>query len=230
MVVNPKTSEHPANWITSNYLAIGRISKQSTLYRCDNNYWCCSAGGNITSCCSENNNQFRIPAIAQIQNGSDFIDGYTIAPIAALASFTAGARTGATGSAAPSPADSNADTTFCPAAVLASASASGKDSNDNKALAAGLGAGLGIGIPLLAALAGAFFLLSKSKKENAGLKRDMASRGTANGYNNEKAMGVGMGDGQGAGLHEMPESTYRTPELPNSPAGTVGSPEGTLGR
>ena len=113
---------------------------------------------------------------------------------------------------------------------MASASASGKNSNDNKALAAGLGAGLGIGIPLLAALAGTFFLLSKSKKENEGLRRDMASQGTANGYNSEKAMGIGMDQGQGAGLHEMPESTYRTPELPNGRAGTVGNPRGTLGR
>ncbi|EHY56450.1 hypothetical protein ABEF92_006186 [Exophiala dermatitidis] len=59
-----------------------RIHYISTVYRCSNDYWCCSDGANNTSCCEDDGvNKFRIPEDAQVQNGSAFRNGYSIAPV-----------------------------------------------------------------------------------------------------------------------------------------------------
>ena len=187
------------------HVAIGKIGDLSTLYRCDNNEWCCSAHGNTTSCCPERNNQFRIPSIAQIQNGTDFVAGYTISPVAS-ASLSPSTGTGPAPTRSPSSAGQDPASGTCPPAALASGSASGTDGNKNKALAAGLGAGLGIGIPSLAALAGTLFLLSRSRRENEGLKRNLAFQLPPN--SGEKR------PEEGGGLHELPNNARRTPELP----------------
>ena len=54
-----------------------------TLYRCDDNQWCCSLGGNVTSCCQDSStgrNLFRLPQTpAQIQNSTALAPGLTIA-------------------------------------------------------------------------------------------------------------------------------------------------------
>ncbi|EXJ66551.1 uncharacterized protein A1O5_10220, partial [Cladophialophora psammophila CBS 110553] len=58
----------------------------SSLYRCSNNNWCCSDGAsNSTSCCrDEGVKLFPIIAHAAVENGSAFLHGYSIAPIASI--------------------------------------------------------------------------------------------------------------------------------------------------
>ena len=186
--------------------AHGAIGSQSTLYRCDANFWCCSAGGNITSCCPEQNNQFRLQDIAQVQNGTAFAPGFTITPLASTMQSLA------TGSPTFASADPQLGSS-CPS-LSASASAQQCHTDQKKTLAAGLGTGLGIGVPLLAALGGVLFLLSREKRENANLKRNAAAYiPHHNGYPEKIAP-------QGSGLHEMPNNPPRTPELPTSPVGS----------
>ena len=71
----------------------------STPYRCNNNNWCCSNGGNIISCCNDRNVALnQIPDLALVQNGSAFIANWTMAPNALLAILTQSGSTKTTGS------------------------------------------------------------------------------------------------------------------------------------
>lgn len=132
----------------------------SSLYRCSNDLWCCSNGvANTTSCCQDGGiNLFPITAHATVENGSAFLHGYSIAPLASIM----------TGSIAASPSSSltHSVTTDVAGSVIATASsATASSSADSGAvLATGLYSGLGVGIPLLAVVSVLSFLLMREKR------------------------------------------------------------------
>jgi hypothetical protein len=167
----------------------------STLYRCSNDNWCCSDGGNETSCCHDPKVElFKIVKEANVQNGTAFIQGYNIAPDQDI-------RGTATPSSAPS------STSGCTATTTSQSS--------SNLTAAGLGIGLGVGIPLLAAVGVLSFLLLREKKRT---RDTSARRGSAS------SMGqiVGRPSVQaGSPRIERPSTQVGSPrtgygELPNS--------------
>ena len=140
----------------------GALGALNTLYRCDDNEWCCSSGGNTTSCCQDPNvylfklNGQNNPS--RVMGGSAFVPGYTIAPIAALeaaeirSNLSCPSNEADGQSASPSPAT-------CPA-------------SGNNVMETGLRAGLGIGPPLISALATLLFFLIREKRINRELRQN----------------------------------------------------------
>lgn len=63
------------------------IDIESVLWRCGRLNWYCNRGNNGTSCCGSNegNGTFVLNRDLRVQNGSSFVDGYTVAAIAKLA-------------------------------------------------------------------------------------------------------------------------------------------------
>ena len=66
-------------------LDVDRDHKLSTLYRCNHNHWCCSPARNSTTCCNDPDvSLFQGTGTAKVQNGTAFVAGYSIAPIASI--------------------------------------------------------------------------------------------------------------------------------------------------
>ncbi|KAL8670716.1 MAG: hypothetical protein Q9168_004765 [Polycauliona sp. 1 TL-2023] len=145
----------------------GALGALNTLYRCDDNQWCCSLGGNTPSCCQDPDVElFELNGVnnpSRVMGGSAFVPGYTIAPIAALETTKPGISSSSTSnpSKACSASASN-QSEACPA--------SGDDVTK-----VGLGAGLGIGLPLTSALATLLFFLLREKRINRELKKTIGS-------------------------------------------------------
>ncbi|CAL8577314.1 hypothetical protein XPA_003146 [Xanthoria parietina] len=148
----------------------GRLGALNTLYRCDENQWCCSLGGNTTTCCQDPNVDFfelnGANNPSRVMGGSAFIPGYTIAPVAALEASETPRNLScvSTQSEAPSVSSSALDENASPSPEVCLAS--GKDG-----MKAGLGAGLGIGLPSIAALAALLFFLLRERRINRELRR-----------------------------------------------------------
>lgn len=137
----------------------------STLYRCSNNNWCCSNGGNTTNCCNDSGvSLFTITGQALIQNGTAFVSGYNIAPVADIVSSTSTATsTSASGTSSPTSSSGSQSAT--------SPTSTSTSNSDSGALAAGLGAGLGVGIPLAIAVGALTYLLMRERKKNKALQQ-----------------------------------------------------------
>ncbi|KAL8648639.1 MAG: hypothetical protein Q9226_005907 [Calogaya cf. arnoldii] len=141
----------------------GALGALNTLYRCDENQWCCSLGGNTTTCCQDPNVELFKPNSvndpSRVMGGSAFVPGYTIAPVAALKAVES--SNGSESASDKSVSDESASQASgeCPA--------SGDD-----AMKAGLGAGLGIGMPLIAALGTLLFFLLREKRINRELRQN----------------------------------------------------------
>ncbi|KIW30779.1 uncharacterized protein PV07_02481 [Cladophialophora immunda] len=150
----------------------------SSLYRCNNSKWCCSDGAsNSTSCCQDAGVKlFPIIAHAAVENGSAFLHGYSIAPIAsiisngALPSTTALQTVTFTTDISGSLLTITATTTGDPSPV-----AIGAVSNSNTGLKTGLGTGLGVGVPFLAVIAVLSFLLFREKKRHRATLESLSS-------------------------------------------------------
>ncbi|KAL6721983.1 hypothetical protein ACLMJK_001088 [Lecanora helva] len=126
----------------------------ATLYRCDDNDWCCSDGGNTTSCCNDDGvNLFRLPSQASIYNGTAFASGVTLDAVSSAKSSSPSSS-----KASPTPASA--------ASTIASAPSAAATTSDCDAAKrdVGLGAGLGTGLPLLALLAAVTILFFRQKK------------------------------------------------------------------
>ena len=149
----------------------GALGALNTLYRCDDNEWCCSSGGNTTSCCQDpsvylfelngQNNPSRV------MGGSAFVPGYTIAPIAALeaAETRSNLSCPSNESDGPSISSNASGQSASPSPAICSASS-------DDMMKTGLGAGLGIGLPLIAALATLLFFLIREKRINRELRQN----------------------------------------------------------
>ncbi|KAL9114727.1 MAG: hypothetical protein Q9227_001405 [Pyrenula ochraceoflavens] len=114
-----------------------RLASTSTVYKCTDNNFCCSGGGNTTNCCDDPGapgTYFKISDYAEVQNGTAFVNGYSIALNAVI---TAGQST----------------TTAVSTALATGTSLSAvhqPSSCTSEEMKIGLGVGVGLGVPLLA--------------------------------------------------------------------------------
>ena len=135
----------------------------NTLYRCDWNYWCCSAGGNETSCCNDPNvasfSVTRLDIPAAIYNGSGFASGFTVAPVQALN----------TQYSVPAPSSTPVNHPTRIGGALLSAPVCRNSTSSPNPITVGIGAGLGVGIPLLIALGSVSFLLLRERRRSRNL-------------------------------------------------------------
>ena len=143
-------------------------STVNTLFRCDNDYWCCTAGANNTSCCGDPGSAYfyvgRITPAA-IYNGSGFASGYTVAPI--QASNTQSSVFTQLSVLTPSCTAVNQPNSI--GGPLSSAPAFRNFTSSNNPTTAGIGAGLGVAIPLLIALGSISFLLLRERQKSKSL-------------------------------------------------------------
>lgn len=152
----------------------GSLGALNTLFRCDQNQWCCSSGGNTTSCCNDPGvelfNPNGVHDASLVMGGQAWAEGYKLVPVTAPAAVKAVESTGnSTNSSAP------AETT---AADVCPTSNSTVCPTSNRAVAkAGLGAGLGTGLPLIAALAAMAFFLYRERRINRRLRQSRQSAG-----------------------------------------------------
>lgn len=141
----------------------------SSLYRCSNDLWCCSNGAaNTTSCCQDEGiNLFPILAHATVENGSAFLHGYSIAPLASIM----------TGSVALSSTPTHSATTTDAAGSLITTTpaVAGTSADSDKVLATGLYSGLGVGVPLLAVVSILSFLLLREKRLHRATVESLSS-------------------------------------------------------
>lgn len=193
----------------------------NTLYRCDDNQWCCSEGGNTTSCCNDPHVNLFSPipdnSVAAIYNGSGIAAGYVLtSTTSSTSSGTAsptnpnGGKATATKEVCPT-AGSARDSTACP-----SPNASSSSSDTAKV---GVGVGVRVGVPLLAALAAVLFLWSREKKRNREYQRQAVTPGQPS-YG-KLPMGYGPSNGMQGGnqvYHEVPGQMgdYGAAEVPGS--------------
>ena len=158
------------------------------MYRCSDNDWCCSPNGNTTSCCqdtTDGSNLFKLPeGVAQIENGTNFVPGYTIAALSALQTSTAEPFQATTTNGAKSTHNPEVATTTG-AVQTPSAIATGRKDDGQKVVAVGAGVGVGIGVPLLAALGAVLFLYVREKRITKELKGQLAA-GSGGQYGSEQ--------------------------------------------
>lgn len=168
---------------------IGRSDWEDTLYRCNDNNWCCSGGGNTTSCCQDTrdgSNLLKLPegTLGQIENGTNFVPGYTIAAISALQTSSAKPSRATTGNGGPSQAVSTSGTKTTQSLLAATSTgivpttpavAANNADGGHKVAAVGAGVGVGVGVPLLAALGAVLFLYFREKRLTKDLKGQLAS-------------------------------------------------------
>lgn len=207
------------NSLTDRAIDLGNnLTAPSTVYRCDGDFWCCSAGNNATSCCPTASSKFVLKqgSRALIQNGTSFNKGYTLVSIvdpptpSSTPSSTppASAQPAAATSTDPSNSASSQISTGSPPVATADI--------DSEKLKVGLGAGLGVGLPLLVALLASLFLLAWEKKVNRSLREGMRvseldTRGPTNfpptkQYHNQP-------------YSELPTQSPPVPELPSNRGG-----------
>ena len=178
----------------------------STLYRCNDNQWCCSTSGNTTSCCNDYDvNLFLLKEVGAVMGGTGFQTGFTIAPlellqtsqstVATIQSTAATSRSAGTSSAL-FQSQSTASTSKNVDAGQASASDTTKT---------GLGAGLGVGLPLLAGLIVALLFLKR-----------LRSRTNSQRTNSGKEINGIITLGNGMESHELVEMENLSSEMPNS--------------
>ena len=172
--------------ITDVYPALGRTDTQNTLYRCNDNKWCCSFGGNTTSCCQDTDDGSNLfqwnQAFAQIENGTNFAKGYTIAPISALQ--TNAPEKQSTSQSPPSRSavstlTAGLSSTATARSVIASStpSVAVDHSNNHEVAKVGAGVGVGVGVPLLLGLGTFLFLWLRERRINRSLRKDLDACG-----------------------------------------------------
>ena len=173
-----------------------------TLYRCNNDYWCCSTGGNTTSCCDDGNIDFiTLKNIGQVMGGTGFVAGFTIAAVALLqtsasiAASSALSTPSALSSAATSTITAASSTLSTPNAIASTPATpqspetsgnvteadiphSGNTASGSDVTKTGLGAGLGVGLPLSTVLITALLLLRRMRR-HGDVQGAMSTRETA---------------------------------------------------
>ncbi len=143
----------------------------NTLHRCNDNQWCCSLGGNVTSCCNDPDViSFDVPQVegaARIFNGSAFAPGYAL--IQAEGSTASAAATEPTSTVTIS---GNTCPTVDSSGVTCPAPSTNKDGEAT--IRVGVGVGVGIGVPLLFALATTVFALFREKQRSLEFQKQAA--------------------------------------------------------
>ena len=179
-----------------------------TLYRCNDNQWCCSTGGNSTSCCNDRGvDLFPMKDDGGVMGGTGFLSGFTIAPVELLqtsmstAPFSALATPNATDAGPTKPQSSTAASTTTDKETPHPESTT----RANNATRTGLGAGLGVGLPLLAGLTVALLFVRRLRSQSNSQKSDA-----------EKKTAYNVVDGESSAHHERQELESLPVEMPNS--------------
>lgn len=187
-----------------------RIGAMSTVYKCSDNQFCCSGGANATSCCNDpgQNIFFKIPAAAQVENGTAFVNGYNIAPNSAI---TAALSTSITSASASQPTTSTHAT---------DASGLSSDCSSDKTKV-GVGVGVGMGVPLIA-LVLLFLVLWLRERRQKSTPTNSPSPYPPETYQTPPApmpmpMPMAEADTQSA-VHEMGSSPVESKPMGSSPA------------
>lgn len=151
------------------------LSAPSTVYRCDGDFWCCSAGNNATSCCPTARGKFVLKqgSRALIQNGTSFNKGYTLVSIVDSSTSVSPSSSPPPASAQPAAATSTGPSNSAPSQISAGNLPVATPDVNSEKLKVGIGAGLGVGLPLLVALLASLFLLAWEKKTNRSLREGM---------------------------------------------------------
>ena len=150
-----------------------------TLYRCNNDYWCCSTGGNATSCCNDEDvNLFRLKNSDSIMGGSGVLPGLTIAPVESTQTSTYTAPSSA--SAISNAIDTGPTKSPSSAAVSNPTDTQTPYPKYNNSVSVvtrtGLGAGLGVGLPFLAGLTAALLYLRRLRSQGNSQKKKREKR------------------------------------------------------
>lgn len=189
-----------------------KTSVTNTLYRCNDNNWCCSTGGNATSCCNDPGieNFFFNVGQADISNGSAWAPGLTLVPIAAVQT---------------SLPTSSISAQSCPTQTVlkevngttgSDGETQGEMDYSGETQTVGLAVGLGISVPLLIALSAALFLLWREKRSHQMLRQQLSGElvqpvNAVSGYGRKEPYEIYTRDGQA--VKEMPTEGEMIPEL-----------------
>ena len=163
------------------------------MYRCNNDDWCCSPGGDIDSCCDSGNSSHLFSLLGnnyQIYNGSAWAPDFTMVPVSALANVTA----------------VTTSTMVIATSIIKQTTV---HSDAHKATKIGVGVGFGVGMPLFTALIGVWVLLIKEKRKSKLLRIDGALGRPTSARNDI------ICHDQGPQRQEMPAVSMAT-ELPES--------------
>ena len=143
----------------------------NTLYRCNGNNWCCSAGGNITSCCNDPDIDLFNVGQAEIFNGSAWAPGFTLVPVEAVQTRTS-TSSGSVKSCPTATVFTKINATAASASDQVDGNHDDDDHQDTKKV--GLAVGFGIGLPLLVALSSVIFLLWREKRSHQALRQQIS--------------------------------------------------------
>ena len=144
-----------------------KVSVTNTLYRCNDNNWCCSAGGNITSCCNDPGIGLFGVGQGDIFNGSAWSPGLALVPIAAVQTSRPTSSISAKSCPTQTVLQKINDTTR-------SGDETQEKNDDNETKKVGLAVGFGVGGPLLLALSAAIFLLRREKRSHQLLRQQLS--------------------------------------------------------
>jgi len=181
----------------------------NTLYRCSNNQWCCSRGGNTTSCCSDPNVTSFFPqgtnTVHQIYNGSAFAAGFALSPTSVPTSSASASTAKADGAKSTA---TRASGDACPATGVSRNNNTCPNMTYNSAETniVGVGVGVGLGVPLLTALAASLLLWAREKKRSRDFQDQAAVAGQQLLWR-KPSMGFGSVSGGRVGQqtsHEVP--------------------------
>ena len=188
--------------------SLGNDHGFQTLYRCNDNQWCCSTGGNTTSCCNDGGvDLFTLKNVSAVMGGTGFLAGFTIAPVGDLQTSigTGPSSTLATSNAidaGPTKSQSSAAASNTTDTETPDPKSPTSASDVTKT---GLGAGLGVGIPLAAGLTVALLFLRRLRSQSNSQKIDIEI----------KTAGT-IVDGEPSAHHERQEMESLPVEMPNS--------------
>ena len=171
----------------------------NTLYRCDDNRWCCSTGGNFTSCCNDYDvDLFGLKEVGAVMGGTGFQTGFTIAPFEPLQTRQSTEVT--SDSTVSSNASSESQSTVSAGKDVDAGRGSSSDRTE-----IGLGVGLGVGLPLLA---GFIVILVFIRRLRSQIESESRQRG--------KGIDGVVRDGDKMTLHRPVEMGTLPSEMSNS--------------
>ena len=178
-----------------------------TLYRCNDNQWCCSTGGNITSCCNDLGvNLFVMKDPDAVMGGSGFLAGLSIAPVETQTSTsTAPSSSSATSNAIDTGPTRSYSSDAGSKTTATQTPYPEHNPSVSDATKTGLGAGFGVGLPLLAGLTLALVFLRRLRRQSNSKRTDL-----------EKETAGAVVDGESSAYHGRQEMESLPAEVPDS--------------
>ena len=145
----------------------------NTLYRCNDNRWCCSTSGNTTSCCNDHDvDLFLLGEVGAVMGGTGFQTGFTIAPLERLQTSQSTVATGQSTAAKSQSTGFSSTLSQTQSTELAGQNVDAGRASSTNTTETGLGAGLGVGLPLLAGLIVALLFLRRLRSQTNSIRTD----------------------------------------------------------